>query len=84
MSRAFRRHFVARALYQDFLIPHGGRYVSGTQLFRAGDEVIMLGVHRGRHSIPLDRDEITYCRRLARHLAHAMRPTVPSGKERPW
>lgn len=70
----FDEAFVARsAFYQDFLIPHGGRYVSGTQLFRAGDEVIMLGVHRGRHSIPLDRDEITYCRRLARHLAHAMR-----------
>jgi len=66
--------FVARsAFYQDFLIPHGGRYVSGTQLFRAGNEVVMLGVHRGRHSLPLERDEITCCRRLARHLAHAMR-----------
>ena len=66
--------FVARsAFYQDFLIPYGGRYVSGTQLFCQGNEVVMLGVHRGRHSLPLSGDEITCCRRLARHLAEAMR-----------
>ena len=66
--------FVARsAFYQEFLIPYGGRYVSGTQLFRQGDEVVMLGVHRGRHSPPLNGDEIICCKRLARHLAEAMR-----------
>jgi len=70
----FDNAFVERsAFYQEFLIPHGGRYVSGTQLFRQGDEVVMLGVHRGRNSQPLDGDEIICCRRLARHLAQAMR-----------
>ena len=34
--------FVAsNAFYQEFLIPYGGRYVSGTQLFRQGDEVVI-------------------------------------------
>lgn len=70
----FDEAFVARsAFYQEFLIPYGGRYVSGTQLFRQGDEVVMLGVHRGRHSLPLSKDEITCCRRLAKHLAEALR-----------
>ncbi|MBL8415471.1 MAG: hypothetical protein JNM42_13620, partial [Propionivibrio sp.] len=70
----FDEAFVARsAFYQDFLIPHGGRYVSGTQLFSVGSEVVMLGVHRGRLSQPLDQGEITCCKRLAKHLAQAMR-----------
>jgi DNA-binding CsgD family transcriptional regulator/PAS domain-containing protein len=66
--------FVARdPFYQEYLLPYGGRYVSGTALHRKDDTLVMLGVHRGLGKSKLSLDEIATCRRLARHLSEATR-----------
>jgi hypothetical protein len=57
----FDDDFVARsAFYQDFLIPYGGRYASGAKLIEEGNQVVMLGVHRGLGAPPSFRG--TNCR----------------------
>ena len=69
----FDDQFVANdRFYQEFLIPYGGRYVSGSKLLQDGSVSVILGVHRGHGSPKLDAAEITTCRRLARHLTDAL------------
>ena len=69
----FDDDFVARdRFYQDFLIPYGGRYVSGVKLLQSDSVSVVLGVHRGRGSSPLNADELLICKRLARHLSEAL------------
>lgn len=69
----FDEDFVARdPFYQEFLIPYGGRYVSGTAVLRQDDTLVMLGVHRGVNSNKLRSDEMQMCQRLARHLSEAI------------
>jgi hypothetical protein len=69
----FDDRFVAQdRFYQEFLIPYGGRYVSGTKLLQDESVHVLLGVHRGHGSPKLDAVEIATCRRLARHLTDAM------------
>lgn len=71
---AFDDEFVARdPFYQEFLIPYGGRYASGTKLLQEGPVSVILGVHRGLGSEKLTRSEIEVCQRLARHLAVALK-----------
>jgi DNA-binding CsgD family transcriptional regulator len=67
-------NFVAtNPFYQEFLIPYGGRYTSGTKLLEDGPVTIFLGVHRGLGSQPLTVDEVAVCKRLAGHLGQALR-----------
>lgn len=69
----FDDDFVANdRFYQDFLIPYGGRYVSGGKLIEDDSECVILGVHRGIGSAKLNANEIDTCRRLARHLTGAL------------
>jgi DNA-binding CsgD family transcriptional regulator len=69
----FDDDFVATdPFYQEFLIPHGGRYVSAVKLLQTSSTSVFLGVHRGRGSRTLDATEIAFCRRLGRHLAEAL------------
>jgi len=58
--------------YQEFLIPYGSRYASGCKLLQEGSLSILLGVHRGPGSRPLDSAEMAACGRLARHLTDAV------------
>ena len=70
----FDDDFVARSpFYQEFLIPYGGRHVSGTKLIHEGNQVTVLGVHRGLGDPRLSVDEQQVCQRLARHLTDALR-----------
>ena len=79
----FDDEFVAKdRFYQEFLIPYGGRYVSGAKLIDDGPLCVILGVHRGLRSERLNPDEIAVCRRLARHLADALRSYGASAKHR--
>ena len=69
----FSDEFVANdRFYQDYLIPYGGRYVSGLKLRHEGSVVDLLGIHRGLRGRPLDADELVVCNRLARHLTDAL------------
>ena len=63
----------ADPFYQEFLIPYGGRYASGTLLLEEGFVSVILGVHRGLGSPKLNVEEISVCRRLASHLTQALR-----------
>ncbi len=66
----FNDEFVANdRFYQDFLIPYGGRYSTGSKLLQDGTESVILGVHCGPGSPPWDFDT---CKRLARHLTDAL------------
>lgn len=66
--------FVAAApFYQEFLIPYGGRYASGTLLLEEGSVSVILGVHRGLGSAKFNEAELSVCRRLASHLTQALR-----------
>ncbi len=58
--------------YQDFLIPYGGRYVSGTKVYEDAEIVAILGIHRGRGMLPLSDDEVALGRRLGRHVCAAL------------
>ena len=62
----------ADPFYQQFLIPYGGRYVSGVKLLQDEALHVVLGVHRGHGSQPLAGDEIVVCKRLAQHMAQAL------------
>ena len=69
----FDEDFVAKdPFYQQFLIPYGGRYVSGYKVSQEGPLSVMLGVHRGHGSTPFDSAEKQLCARLARHLTDAL------------
>ncbi len=65
--------FVARhPLYQELLIPYGGRYSSGVKLQEDDQQLVMLAVGRGREAGPLDAEERTQFERLAWHLQTAL------------
>lgn len=66
--------FVERdPFYQQFLIPYGGRWASGTKLVHDGSFVAIVGLLRGVHSRPFSKEEDRLGQRLARHLAEAVR-----------
>lgn len=70
----FDEAFVATApFYQEFLLPYGGRYASGTKLLQDGPINAFLGVHRGLGSQPLNADELALCQRFSRHLTEALK-----------
>ena len=58
--------------YQEFLIPIGGRYVSGTKLIHDESLTILIGVHRGNGSHPLNEKEIAFLEALRFHLVQAL------------
>ncbi len=69
----FDDEFVAHnRFYQDFLIPYGGRYVSGAKVFESEDLIAFLGIHRGRGMQPLDDKELDSGRRIGLHVNAAL------------
>ena len=58
--------------YQEFLIPIGGRYVSGTKLVHDESVTILIGVHRGNGSNPLNAKEIDFLEALRFHFVQAL------------
>jgi DNA-binding NarL/FixJ family response regulator len=69
----FDEAFVARdAFYRDYLIPCGGRYVTGAKIYQDEDLTVLIGIHRGRGSQPLDAQELMLCKRLGQHIETAL------------
>ena len=66
------RHVARSPFYQEFLIPYGGRYVSGIKLVDDDDMVVVMGIHRGSGSRPLDAATLTWVERLRVHMIEAI------------
>jgi len=58
--------------YQDFLIPHGGRYLSSTKLVDNDEAVFMVGLMRGNGAEPLSSAESAILSLVQYHLSQAM------------
>ena len=72
--QVFDEQFVAEnAFYQEFLLPHGGRYMSATKLIDDEDWVFMLGLMRGVGRDPLGDADRHLLATLKHHAAEAMR-----------
>lgn len=66
--------FVANdPFYQEFLIPHGGRYISGTKIMDNAETLILFGAMRGNGAVPLDEDDMRWLVRVRHHLVEAMK-----------
>lgn len=66
-------NFVARSeYYQDFLIPHGGRYSSGALLFDDGGEWGRLGVQTNARQGPIEGRSFDALVRLTPHIQAAV------------
>jgi hypothetical protein len=57
------------AFYQDFLIPYGGRYLSGTKIIDDDQFLVMFGAMRGMGSQPLNAQEVGELSRLCGHMS---------------
>ena len=57
--------------YQEFLIPHGGRYLSGRKLIEDDAHLVFFGALRPQGKAPLSLGEITLLDRLHQHFKHA-------------
>lgn len=69
----FDEDFVARhPLYQELIIPFGGRYSSGAKLYQDEEVLVVMGVHRGRAEGPLAGDDLIAMHRLGFHAQHAI------------
>jgi DNA-binding CsgD family transcriptional regulator len=58
--------------FQEFLLPAGGRYVSGTIVHRDDGLTVFLAIHRGRGTTPLSAGEVQTARQIAGHLTVAI------------
>lgn len=68
----FDDDFVATSpFYQDFLIPHGGRYLSGRKLIEDDAHLVFFGALRAQGKLPLSAGEIALLDRLYQHFKHA-------------
>ncbi len=62
----------ASPFYQDFLIPFGGRYVSGAKIYQDQEIIAVLGIHRGVGMTPLNETDLALARRLGVHVSNAL------------
>lgn len=70
----FDDQFVAtNSFYQEFLIPHGGRYMSATKLVDDESWVFMMGLMRGIGRQPLGDANVEVLRALQHHTSEALR-----------
>ncbi len=58
--------------FQEFLIPHGGRFVSSTKLFETSDRDALLSVTRDAEQGPLGAAAIADLERLRGHMVRAL------------
>ncbi len=61
------------AFYQDFLLPYGGRYVTGTKVYEDADALAVFSAMRGVGRPPFDDKERADLKRLAEHVREAIR-----------
>lgn len=66
------RYVAGSPFYQDFLIPHGGRYLSGTKLVDDEDFVFMIGLMRGAGQQPIGAAEMPVLEAVRHHFGEAM------------
>jgi DNA-binding CsgD family transcriptional regulator len=70
----FDEAFVAQSpFYQDFLIPHGSRYVHGGKLHQTEHSAVVLGIHRAADMGPLEGASRASAQRMFFHLTQAVR-----------
>jgi DNA-binding CsgD family transcriptional regulator/PAS domain-containing protein len=70
----FDERFVAAdPFYQDFLIPHGARYLSACKLADSEDATVILGCLRRPADGPLPPEALAFVDRLRPHLQRAVR-----------
>jgi DNA-binding CsgD family transcriptional regulator len=62
----------ADPFYQEFLIPSGGRYASGTKVFEDEQFVVVLAVQRSLERGPLESETLRVLSRVRGHWVHAM------------
>lgn len=62
--------------YQDFLIPHGGRYVSATKLIEDDDVQFILALVRGTGKLPFGPADGPALARMKQHCTEAFRNLV--------
>jgi|JI10StandDraft_1071094.scaffolds.fasta_scaffold174793_2 DNA-binding CsgD family transcriptional regulator/PAS domain-containing protein len=62
----------ADPFFQEFLIPHGGRYMSATKLLDTDESLFMLGLMRGNGSAPLGAADMPMLQQVKHHLSQAM------------
>lgn len=73
----FDAAYVAQSpFYQDFLIPHGGRYLSATKLVESDDFIFLFGAMRGRGREPIGAAEMPLLEQVKHHLTEALRNFV--------
>ncbi|MGH1361634.1 MAG: helix-turn-helix transcriptional regulator [Burkholderiaceae bacterium] len=58
--------------FQEFAIPYGARFLSGTKLVDDEDHVVMFGAIRSTTQVPLNEDEMKTMCRFRLHLVKAM------------
>lgn len=58
--------------YQEFLIPYGGRYVTGTKLVDDAEMVVILGVLRGVGQPPVEPETVRWMDSLRGHFVEAI------------
>jgi DNA-binding CsgD family transcriptional regulator len=59
--------------YQDFVIPHGSRYLSGTKIIEDEETLVLFGAMRALGKQPLLAADVEYLNRVKRHLVAAMK-----------
>ncbi len=70
----FDQRYVARSeFYQDFFIPVGFRYVSGTSVLRQNGLDVTIGLLRLNGRAPYDADELRRLSRVVPHLQRSVR-----------
>lgn len=73
----FDDDFVAQSpFYQEFLIPHGGRYLSATVLIDNDDVVFLLGMLQHGDRPPVAASELPLMNHFRYHFVEAMRNMV--------
>ncbi|MDQ3271683.1 MAG: hypothetical protein M3Q12_05870 [Pseudomonadota bacterium] len=58
--------------YQDFLIPYGFRWNTGTRIFDNDSHIGMIGIHSGVEQLPLDGAALAVLERLTPHWQRAL------------
>ncbi len=70
----FDEEYVAHdRFYQEFLIPYGGRYLSGTKIIDTDETLVLLGAMRGNGSDPLGRGDIDWLSDIRHHFSQALK-----------
>lgn len=73
----FDETFVQQSpFYQQFLIPHGGRWLSGTKLLDDDDVIFLLAFMRGKERAPMLPGEFALMDRFKHHFTEALRNLI--------